>query len=229
MNNMQISRADLFKLVVPRFFLSFFVLAGVFFLPAWTLSYWQAWLYLFILYIPLVFMVSYFFKHHPDLLVRRMRFREKETEQKRIIIFSWVPFLLAFVLPGFDIRLGWSHVPTGMVILGDALVLLGYTMVFFTFRENRYASRIVEVEEEQTVISSGPYALVRHPMYTGSTLLYLFSPLALGSYWAMIPALFIIPVLVARILNEEKVLVNQLKGYAEYRKKTRYRLMPGIW
>ncbi|MHC1782002.1 MAG: isoprenylcysteine carboxylmethyltransferase family protein [Anaerolineaceae bacterium] len=194
MNKMEISRSELLKLVVSRFLMAFFVLAAIFFLPAWTLAYWQAWLYLLVLFSPMLLIMPYFFKHNPDLLMRRMRFREKETDQKLIVILSWIPFLLSFILPGFDVRLGWFHVPWGLVILGDALVLLGYAMVLLTFRENRYASRIIEVEEEQTVISSGPYALVRHPMYTGTILLYGFSPLALGSYWAMIPALFIIPV-----------------------------------
>lgn len=223
------TRKELFRLIISRFFMALVLLAAVIIIPAWSLAYWQAWLYLVVLFIPLIFVVSYLFKHNPDLLERRMRTGEKQKEQKWIILIAWIPFLLGFVLPGFDVRLGWSHVPPVMVVLGDLLVLAGYAIVFFTFRENRYASRIVEVEEEQTVISSGPYSIVRHPMYTGSALLYTFSPLALGSYWAMIPAAFILPVLVARIINEEKMLVNELKGYVEYRQKVRYRLIPGIW
>ena len=155
--------------------------------------------------------------------------REREAEQKLIIKLSYIPFLLAFLLPGFDKRFGWSNVPVGVVVIGDILVLLGYGIVFLVFRENRYASRIIEVEQGQTVIRSGPYAMVRHPMYLGSLLLYSLSPLALGSYWAMIPAILIIPIIVARIRNEESVLARDLNGYQEYMQKTCYRLIPGIW
>ena len=155
--------------------------------------------------------------------------REKETEQKLITKFSYVYFLLAFLLPGFDKRFEWSNVPVAVVIVADILVLLGYGMFFLVLRENRYASRIIEVEQEQKVISSGPYAIVRHPMYLGISLMYILSPLALGSYWAMIPAILIIPVIIARIRNEESVLARDLSGYQEYMQKTRYRLIPGMW
>jgi protein-S-isoprenylcysteine O-methyltransferase Ste14 len=155
--------------------------------------------------------------------------REKEVEQKRIIKFSFFPFILFYLLPGFDIRFGWSNVPNVAVYIGDVLVLLGYGIIVFVFRENQYASRVVEVEKGQTVISSGPYAVVRHPMYVGVIILYVLTPLALGSYWAIIPASLIIPIIVARILNEEKVLARDLKGYKKYMENVRYRLIPGIW
>ena len=115
------------------------------------------------------------------------------------------------------------------VVAADVVVLLGYGLFILVMRENRYASRIIEVAQGQSVISSGPYAYVRHPMYVAATLMYVATPLALGSYWALIPAVLIIPILVARILNEEKVLVKELKGYPEYMQKTRYRMIPGIW
>ena len=118
---------------------------------------------------------------------------------------------------------------TGRGRIADILVLAGYVLVFLAFRENRYASRIVEVEQGQTVITSGPYAMVRHPMYLGSLPLFTLTPLALGSFWAMIPAILIIPFIVARIRSEESVLVRDLNGYKEYMQKTRYRLIPGIW
>jgi protein-S-isoprenylcysteine O-methyltransferase Ste14 len=155
--------------------------------------------------------------------------REKEAEQRLIVKLSYIPFVLAFLLPGFDKRFGWSNVPVGVVVIADIFVLLGYGVVFLALRENRYASRIIEVEQGQTVISSGPYAVVRHPMYLGTLPLYTLSPLALGSYWAMIPAILIIPFIVARIRNEESVLGRELKGYKEYMQKTKYRLVPGIW
>ena len=155
--------------------------------------------------------------------------REKEASQKMIIRLGSLYYLLIFLIPGFDKRFGWSNVPVVVVIVADVLVLLGYGMFFLVLRENRYASRIIEVEQGQEVISSGPYAIVRHPMYLGVSLMYILSPLALGSYWATIPSLLIIPLLVARIRNEESVLGRELKGYKEYMQKTTYRLIPGIW
>ena len=155
--------------------------------------------------------------------------REREKAQKRIISFSWLWFLLAFLLPGLDHRFGWSNVPVGVVLLAGLLVLLGYGLVFWVFRANSYASRVIEVAQGQQVIDSGPYAIIRHPMYIGSIVLYIFSPLALGSWWAMIPALPIIPILVLRILNEEKLLVKDLPGYEAYLKKVKYRMLPGVW
>jgi protein-S-isoprenylcysteine O-methyltransferase Ste14 len=138
-------------------------------------------------------------------------------------------FILAFILPGLDRRFGWSDVPVPVVLAADLLVLLGYGIVVLAFRENQYASRTVQVEQGQKVIATGPYALVRHPMYLGAMLMYAASPLALGSYWALIPALVIVPILVVRIVNEEQVLERELPGYPEYRQATRYRLLPGIW
>jgi protein-S-isoprenylcysteine O-methyltransferase Ste14 len=158
-----------------------------------------------------------------------MKFREKEKAQSVIVSLSWIPMFLAFLLPGFDVRLGWSKVATPVVIGAEILVFVGYMMIFFVFRENRFASRVVEVSQGQKVIDTGPYALVRHPMYLGTVIMYVFSPIALGSYWAVIPGVLIIPVLAARLLNEEKVLIRDLPGYAEYMKKVRYHLLPGIW
>jgi len=229
MSSTQISQAELIKLVIVRFLVVLLALSAMLFLPAGTWAYWEAWVYLAILFIPVFFVLIYLLKNEPELLVRRMRLREKEAQQKLIIKLSYIPFLLAYLLPGFDKRFGWSNVPVWVVVVADILVLLGYGLIFLVFRENRYASRIVEVEQGQAVISSGPYAVIRHPMYLGAILLYVLSPLALGSYWAMIPSILIIPVIVARIWNEESVLVRDLKGYQEYMQKTRYRLIPGLW
>jgi len=229
MTESHLTRSALTRLVLTRYLAALLALSTMFFLTAGTLAYWQAWLYLAILFIPMAFVMAYLLKNDPELLERRMRLREKETAQKRIISLSWLWFFLAFLLPGLDHRFGWSHVPVLVVLIAALLVLLGYGMVFWVFRENRYASRVVEVAQEQQVIDSGPYAFVRHPMYAGSIVLYLFSPLALGSWWAMIPALPIIPILVMRILNEEVVLLRDLPGYDAYRRKVRYRLLPGVW
>ena len=229
MSSTQISQAELIKLVIVRFLVVLLALSAMFFLPAGTWAYWEAWVYLAILFIPVFFVLIYLLKNEPELLVRRMRLREKEAQQKLIIKLSYIPFLLAYLLPGFNKRFGWSNVPVWVIVAADILVLLGYGLIVLVFRENRYASRIVEVEQGQAVISSGPYAVIRHPMYLGAILLYVLSPLALGSYWAMIPSILIIPVIVARIWNEESVLVRDLKGYQEYMQKTRYRLIPGLW
>lgn len=227
--NHPLSQQDLLRLVATRLAVGIPVLFGILFLPAGTLAYWEAWVYLGILLIPMVFVMFYLLKNEPDLLERRMRLREKQAEQKRIIKLSYLYFLLAFMLPGLDHRFGWSDVPVAVVLFADAMVLLGYGLCILVFMQNRYASRIVEVEKEQTVITTGVYASVRHPMYLGVILMYLCSPLALGSYWAMLPTFLIIPILVARIRNEESVLARELKGYPEYMQKTQYRLIPGIW
>jgi protein-S-isoprenylcysteine O-methyltransferase Ste14 len=225
----QLSQSKLVMMATVRLLLVIPVLLAMFLIPAGTFAYWEAWVYTTILFIPMLFAFGYLIKNDPDLLVRRMKIKEKEKKQQLIIKLSYIPFIFIFLLPGFDKRFGWSTVPLAIVIIADILVLLGYGIFFLVLKENPYASRIVEVEPEQTVITSGPYAKVRHPMYSGVLLLYSSSALALGSYWTLIPAVFIIPILVARILNEEEVLERDLDGYQEYMQKTHYRLIPGVW
>lgn len=229
MSASRFSRSWLLRLVFSRLIVAFPVLMVMLFLPAGTFVYWEAWVYLAVLIIPMSFVLVYLLNHAPELLERRMRLKEKEPAQKVIIAIAFFCFALAYVLPGFDKRFGWSQVPAVAVIAADILVLLGYGLVFLVFRENPYASRVIEVEPGQKVISSGPYAIIRHPMYLGESLMFLFSPLALGSYWAMIPALGIVLLLVARIKNEERVMMRDLEGYPEYMRKTVYRLVPGVW
>jgi len=229
MSSNQLERRELMRMVCIRILLAILVLSGMFFLPAGTFAYCEAWVYLAILFIPMVLVLIYLIKYDPELLERRMRMREKEVKQKLIVKLSYLYFLLTFLLPGFDKRFEWSSIPVGVVVFADILVLLGYGMFFLVLRENRYASRIIEVVQGQKVISTGPYAIVRHPMYLGMSLMYISSPLALGSYWAIIPSVLIIPLLVARIRNEEGVLIKELEGYQEYLQKTKFRLFPGIW
>jgi protein-S-isoprenylcysteine O-methyltransferase Ste14 len=225
----QISRRQLAKMVTTRFGAGLIAMGIVFFLPAGTLRFWQAWVWLGILGIPLCVLLVYMFRNDPGLLERRLRFREREPEQSLIIKLSYIPVLALFILPGLDHRFGWSHVPTGAVLGADMLMLLGWFLFMLVMRANSYASRVVEVEKEQKLVDSGPYGVVRHPMYLAVMLIYLFSPLALGSYWAVIPALLIVPLIIARLKGEEKELTENLDGYREYAMKTRYRLLPGIW
>lgn len=229
MSNNPLSKSQLLKLVFSRLIVAFPVLMAMLFLTAGTFSYWEAWVYLAVLIIPMSFALVYLVNHSPELLERRMRLKEKEPAQKLIIVIAFFCFFFAFLLPGLDQRFGWSQVPATVVIAADGVVLLGYGIVFLVFRVNPYASRVVEVEPGQKVISSGPYAVVRHPMYLGDSLMFFLSPLALGSYWAMIPALGIELLLVARIKDEERVLMRDLEEYPEYMQKTVYRLIPGVW
>jgi protein-S-isoprenylcysteine O-methyltransferase Ste14 len=205
------------------------VIAAMFFLTAGTFRYWQAWVYMLILFLPLFIFAAYLFLRNPALLERRMRTREVEPEQRKIIALSTTVLLAAFIIPGLDRRFGWSSVPTWLVLVSDAIVLLSYILFMLVLRENEFAGRTVEVEQRQRVIASGPYSLVRHPMYLAVLLMYGFSPLALGSFWAMIIVAILPAVLIARIVNEEKVLLRDLDGYAEYCKVVHYRLIPGIW
>jgi protein-S-isoprenylcysteine O-methyltransferase Ste14 len=229
MNEPTLARGQLLQTVVARFGGAFLLLCAMFFLPAGTLAYWQAWVWMAILFIPMTGVLIYLSRKDPALLERRMRTREPEKEQSLLIKLSLLWFAVTFLLPGFDRRFGWSHVPLAIVIAADALVLLGYCIFIWVVRENTYASRVVEVERDQKVISSGPYSIVRHPMYVGVLLIYLCTPLALGSFWTLIPALLMVPFIVARIRNEEQVLQRDLSGYSEYMQATRFRLIPGIW
>lgn len=224
-----LTQAQLLRLVAKRVLVIIPALFALIFIPAGTLNYWEAWLYLAILFVPAVFVVLYLFKNDPGLLERRMRFREKEVRQKQIINIGVPLFILIYMLPGLDKRFGWSDTPIAAVLLADLLVLLGYALVVTVFRENSYAARTIAVDPGQKVISSGPYAFVRHPMYLGALLLYILSPLALGSYWGMIPTLLLIPLFVSRIRSEENVLTRDLPGYDAYRQKVSYRLLPGVW
>jgi len=213
-------------ILVPTVFL---FLGLLFFVPAGTIDYWEAWIYCAVLLVPFLAVLTYLISHNPELLVRRMRFKEKEPTQKRIISASGLLFLIGFLIPGLDHRYGWSKVPVPGVFAADGLVILGYTLVVLVFLWNPFASRVVEVEPGQKVISNGPYAIVRHPMYLGTSIMWLATPVALGSYWAL-PVFLILPlVLVCRIRNEEEVLLRELPGYREYTMTVKCRLIPGIW
>ncbi|MDD1757895.1 MAG: isoprenylcysteine carboxylmethyltransferase family protein [Methanotrichaceae archaeon] len=197
---------------------------------AGTFHYWQGWLYWAVLIIPMLAALSYFLKTDPELLERRMKYIEKEPEQRTIIFFGYLIFVAGFLAIGYDLHQhGSNQVPFLAVLAADAGVFLGYCLILWVFKENSYAARIIEVEENQKVITTGPYSIVRHPMYLGSIIMYLLTPIALGSWWAVPIFLLFIPLLIWRILNEEKVLQRDLPGYLEYCRKKRYRLLPHVW
>ena len=203
------------------------VMGIVLFLPAGSLHYWQAGVYWSGFTVLTLFITIYFSSKNPAFLSRRMKYKEKKTTKKPPVFFNlWV---LCYIIPGLDFRFHWSFMPDWIAILSNIIVFLGYIFIIRVFMENSYASTIIQVENEQKVISTGPYAIVRHPMYFGLIIMILFTPVALGSYWAIIPALLIIPMNIFRIKSEEALLLNELPGYIEYSKKTKYRLIPYIW
>ena len=202
------------------------------FLPAWSLSYWQAWVYLALFVGSCVAITRYLIRHDVELLARRLASgprAEKESRQQVIQLLASIAFVGMFVEPGFDHRFGWSTVPTVLVLLGDVFVIAGFWIVFRTFRENSYTSATIETVEGQHVVATGPYAWVRHPMYAGALLMLLGTPLALGSVWALAAFIAMLAVIVWRLTDEERVLSRDLPGYAAYVSTVRYRLVPYIW
>ena len=221
-------KALLKNMIIKFSFVPLFI--GLFtLLPAGTMNYWQVYAYFGIILVPMLFVLRYFLKNDPRFLERRARVAEKEKEQKLIQGINLSIFISAFIIPGLDRRFGWSDVPVEVIIITDAVIFGGYLIIFLVFRQNSYASRIIEINIGQKVITNGLYSLVRHPMYLGVLIMYLPTPLALGSYWGLIPMAFLPVSLVFRILNEEKVLSENLEGYNEYCLTTKYRLIPHIW
>ena len=219
----------LIRKIVIRFSFLPIILGLLILLPAGTFNYWQVYIYFAVLVVPMIFVLLYFLQNDPKFLERRTKVKEKEKQQFFIVILFTLIFLAGFIIPGLDHRFIWSNVPTYITISADLIILLGYLIIFFVFKQNSYASRIIEVEEDQKVISTGLYSIVRHPMYIGVLIMYIPTPIALGSYWGLIPFAFLPVSLALRILNEEKVLSENLKGYKEYCQNTRYRLIPFIW
>ncbi len=203
--------------------------AALLFIPAGSLKFWQGWTYLAIWIVPTVPAFVYFYKHDPQLVERRLQRKETVREQKIIMKFFYLSGLIFFLLPGLDHRYGWSRSPLWLTILAQAFVFAGYTMMLWVMKVNRFAASTIQVEPGQRVISSGPYRVVRHPMYSGASMMLLFTPLALGSYLTIPAMVLFIPVIVLRLLNEEKVLRQELPGYAEYCLRTRFRLVPFLW
>lgn len=213
--------------------LSHFILLSILlFLPAWSLSFWQAWLYLFAFLVPTTLITLYLAKHNLKLLESRLKtgpFAEKEKSQKIIQGFATLFTIGMLIIPGLDFHYHWSTVTISVVVISDLFIVAGFLIVFFVFKENSYTSAVIEVKEDQQVISTGPYRIVRHPMYSGAIMIFVFTPLALGSLIALPFVIPLILVIVARLLDEEKYLQKNLNGYEEYSQKTPFRLVPYIW
>ncbi len=214
---------------IVRLVLGIVIICAMLFWPAGTFKYWQAWAWMAALFVPMMVSLVFLVKRDPALLERRTRTNETRTEQKWIIGLSTIYFLVIFLVPGFDKRFGWSAMPVWLVIFADVVVIAAYFLYILVLRTNSFASRIIEVEQGQQTITTGPYTLVRHPMYLAMILMMVATPLALGSYWAFIPSLALIPLLAVRAKNEEELLIKDLAGYREYTQTTRHRIFPGIW
>ncbi len=224
-----LSRGRLTAMAATMFFIGAVLVAAVLFVSAGSLRYWNAWLYLAALLIPMLFALSYLLIKDPLLLEKRMRLREKEKRQKRYAVISPVFFVIAFAVPGLDYRYDWSDVPNWLVAVSTVLMVSGYAMFMMAMRQNSYASRVIEIQEDQRLIDTGLYSFVRHPMYLAAIILYLFSPLVLGSFYGLIPMALLPVILAYRIKNEEEVLLRGLKGYEEYMRRVKFRLLPHVW
>lgn len=219
----------LFISAATKLVFGFLLIGAMLFLPAWTLNYPGAWLFLGLLFVPMLVFGAILFIKSPKLLERRLDGKENDKAQKGVVALSGLMFPLGFVLSALDFRFSWSRVPLWLTVTAAMLFLFGYLMYAEVLRENAYLSRTVKVEEGQTVITAGLYGAVRHPMYLATLFMFLPMPLILGSFYGLIPFAAYPVIITVRIVNEERVLTRELSGYAEYKKKTKYRLIPFIW
>ena len=214
---------------LSKFFLGVILLGILLFLPAWSLRYWQGWLLMGILFVPMFVAGLVMMAKNPDLLRKRLNAKEQEAEQKTVVKLSGILFIAAFVVAGLNWRFGWWILPNWAVWVAAGLFLASYLLYAEVLRENTYLSRTIEVQENQKVIDTGLYGIVRHPMYMATTILFLAMPLVLASPISFIIMLGYIPVIAKRIKNEEKVLEEGLKGYREYKQKVKYKVIPFVW
>ena len=212
-----------------KFFLGFILMGALIFIPAWSIHYWQGWLLMGILFVPMFIAGLIMLWKNPELLQKRLNAKEQEAEQKTVVKLSGLLFILAFVLAGLNWRFGWCLLPDWAVWVSAGLFLASYLLYAEVLKENTYLSRTIEVQENQKVIDTGLYGIVRHPMYMATTVLFLAMPLVLASPISFVIMLGYIPVIAKRIKNEEEVLEQGLEGYAEYKKKVKYRMIPLIW
>jgi len=207
-------------------------MAALVFIPAWTLEYWQAWTFLSVYFGCSLAVTLYLMDRDPQLLRRRMSggpSAEKEPAQKIIMSFASLGFIGLLILPALDHRFSWSRMPSYMALAGDGLVAIGVIAIFFVLKENTFSSATIELAPGQKVISTGPYAVVRHPMYAGAAVMLLGMPIALGSWWGLLVFVSMMPALIWRLTDEEKFLARNLPGYTEYQQRVRRRLIPLVW
>ena len=219
----------LFIQAMTKFIFGFIIIALLLFIPAGTLNYWNAWLFIGILFIPMLIVGTLLMIKNPDLLSKRLNSKENESEQKVLLLLGGVMFIGGFIISGLNYRFQWMTLPKWMIVIATIIFLLAYILYAEVLRENMYLSRIIEVQENQKVIDTGLYGIVRHPMYLSTLLLFLSIPLVLGSLFSFLIFMVYPLIIVKRIKNEEQVLEQGLKEYLEYKKKVKYRLIPFIW
>ena len=221
--------AKLFSQALMKFLFGLVIVFLLLFIPAGSVDYFNGWLFIALLFIPMFIAGIIMFLKSPELLKKRLNAKEEEKKQKIVILISGIMFLLAFILAGLNFRFGWFQLPQTVIIIASIIFILSYIMYAEVLRENMYLSRTVEVSENQKVIDTGLYGIVRHPMYTSTIFLFLSMPLVLDSLFSFM-VMFIYPiVIISRIKNEEKVLERELEGYKEYKEKVKYRIVPFIW
>ncbi|MCR5754284.1 MAG: isoprenylcysteine carboxylmethyltransferase family protein [Acetatifactor sp.] len=220
---------SLFAKAISRFVAGVILLGVLLFLPAGTLHYRNGWLLMILLFVPMFGAGIFMMFKSPELLKKRLNVREVEAEQRLVIVMSGLMFLAAFILAGFNYRFQWMILPDWIVYFASAVFLCSYIMYAEVLRENQYLSRTIEVQDNQKVVDTGLYGVVRHPMYFVTLLLFLSMPLILGSLPSFFIMLLYLPIIVKRIQNEEKVLENGLEGYSEYKQRVKYRLFPYVW
>lgn len=214
-------------------FVELIAIIGLFiFAPAGSFNFWQAWVYSIIFFMSSATITAYLWKRDSELLARRVEagpVEEKEKTQKIIQVFASLLFISILIVPSLDHRFGWSNVPLYIVIIGDILVVLGFFLVFLVFKENTFAAATIEIATDQKVITTRPYSMVRHPMYSDALIMLFGTPLALGSWWGLLVFIPFTLIIILRLLDEEKLLSQKLTGYNEYCQKVRYRLIPFLW
>ena len=219
----------LFADALTKFFCGFLLVGLLIFLPAGTLAYAQGWLLMGLLFGPMFIAGLVMLAKSPDFLAKRLDVKEKRSAQQGVVKLSGLMFIAGFVVAGLDYRFGWSRMPQWVTMVAAVLFLLAYALYAEVMRENSYLSRTIKVEEGQTVVSTGLYGIVRHPMYMATLLLFLVMPLVLGSWWALVPFACYPAIIISRLKDEEELLTRELAGYEEYKEKVKYRIIPFIW
>ena len=214
---------------LTKFIMGVLMVGALVFLPAWDIKFANGWLFMGLLFIPMLIVGVVMLIKSPALLKKRLDAKETQNTQKGVVAFSGIIFIAGFVVAGLDHRFGWSRVPLWAVISASVVLLVSYALYAEVMRENAYLSRTIKVEENQQIVDTGLYGIVRHPMYAATVWLFLSIPVVLGSWWSLLCFLPYVGIIAVRIIGEEKLLDSELVGYAEYKKKVKYRLIPFIW